>query len=581
MIIPALNAYYERLADAESTDLAPQGFSRQKIAIQIVISKDGQPQIQDARIEVDQQLRPRQLIVPGGAKPSGSGIHPCFLWDNSAYCLGYKPNDDKPERTQKCFAAFRKYHLDLVDEIDDPHFFLVCKFLQSWEPESIKDTDKATIDEIGSGFCVFRVQGETEFVHDRPSIKQWWISNLDSDKSQLTSQCLVSGQRDRIARLHQPKIKGVTGAQSSGATIVAFNFKSVESYGKEQGMNAPVSEQIAFQYTTALNRLLDSSQRIRIGDATVVYWTEKPAPAENWLGLIFGSEPTEDEETKQSLNAILTTIRQGGFPPELGEESADFYILGLSPNAARISVRFWCQSSLGNLVRNLHTHFNDLSIAHSKKEDDFPTFWQILRETARETKDIPPLLSGPLMRSVLNNIEYPQILYSSVIRRIRADRDVNYIRAAILKAFLNRNARLSNPSFLEITMALDPNRPDPAYQMGRLFAQLEKCQEDAQPGINDTIKARFFSAASATPSSVFPRIIRLNQHHVSKLDNSSRIHHERRIQEICSHFDSFPPNLTLQEQGAFALGYYHQRQDIFTKKTPDETDHFSASASSE
>ena len=481
------------------------------------------------------------------------GINPCFLWDNTGYALGYKPNDDNPQRTLDSFGAFRDKHLALESEIDDAEFSLVCEFLRQWNPETITDTDKKAIDEIVRGFCVFRHQGATGFVHNRPKIRNWWTAQLNASKNATKlGQCLASGRIGTIARLHEPKIKGVVGAQSSGASIVSFNFTSAESYGKEQGLNAPVSDQIAFQYSTALNRLLNSNQRIQIGDATTVFWTEKPTSAENWMGMMFGSIPSEDEETKQALAAILATIRKGGYPSELGDKNAEFYVLGLSPNAARVSVRFWFRSSLGQLVDHLHQHFADLSIVRSEHDAEYPAFWQILRETARESKDIPQLLSGALMRSVLTNTDYPRVLYSSVLRRITADRRVVYLRAAILKACVNRHSRIANPSFKEITMALDPERCDPAYQMGRLFAQLEKCQEDAQPGINDTIKDRYFDAASATPAIVFPRIIRLNQHHIGKLEKPKRVYHERRIQDICSRFDAFPPNLNLQDQGLFA-----------------------------
>ena len=569
MIIPALNAYYQRLANDESVDIAPRGFSRQKIVIQVVVSKDGGATIQDAREQTGKKLFPRQLIVPGGAKPSGSGINPCFLWDNTAYALGYKPDDPKPERTLESFNAFRDKHLKVENEINDPHYSLVCTFLKGWDPSTIADSIKDEIDEIGSGFCVFRIQGETTFVHNRSSIKKWWIARQDSggESNTPSSQCLASGLVSPIARLHEPKIKGVSGAQSAGASIVSFNFDASESYGKEQGYNAPVSEQVAFQYSTALNRLLNSKQRIQIGDATTVFWTESPTSAESWLPFTFGAMPPEDEGTKQQLAAILKTIRAGGYPDELGDQATDFYVLGLSPNAARISIRFWFRGTLGELASNLGQHFADLAIGRSEHDPEFPTFWQILRETARESKDIPPLLSGALMRSVIANSPYPQSLYTAMLRRIKADRRVVYIRAAIVKACLNRNSRIFDPSFKEMSMSLDPERKEPAYHMGRLFAQLEKAQEDAQPGINETIKDRYFSSASATPSSVFPRIIRLNQHHIGKLEKGSKVYHERRIQEICSRFDLFPPNLNLHDQGLFALGYYHQRQDIFTRKS--------------
>ncbi|MFK8112279.1 MAG: type I-C CRISPR-associated protein Cas8c/Csd1, partial [Rubripirellula sp.] len=541
MIIPALSSYYERLANDPEIDIAPQGFSRQKIAFRIVVDRNGKAQIQDNREQRGKKLLPRQFIVPGWAKPSGSGLNPCFLWDNTAYALGYKPDDETPKRTLEAFEAFRTRHIELESEIDDIQFKLVCEFLRRWNPAQITELDKAAMTEIGAGFCVFKIQGEANFVHEQPAIQTWWLSQLISESaSSEQSQCLVTGATQPIARLHAPKIKGVVGAQSCGAAIVSFNFDASESYGKEQGFNAPVSEQVAFQYATALNRLLDSRQRIQIGDATTVFWTEAPTEAENWLGGAFGTNASEDEGTKRKLDAILQTVRKGGMPSELGDADTDFYILGLSPNAARLSIRFWLRTTVGELLTSLGQHFRDLQIVGSERDPEFPMFWQILRETARESKDIPPLLSGALMRAALTGSEYPQALFSAVLRRIRADHRINAVRGAIIKAYLVRNGRLKTNNNKEIAMSLDPDREEASYHMGRLFAQLEKAQEDAQPGINKTIKDRFFSAASATPTSVFPRIIRLNQHHIAKLERGTKVYHERRIQEICSKFGEFP-----------------------------------------
>ena len=361
-------------------------------------------------------------------------------------------------------------------------------------------------------------------------------------------------------------IRDSSGAQSSGASIVSFNFDAAESFDKEQGSNSPVSEEVAFQYSTALNYLLNSKQRIRIGDATTVFWTDKPSPAEDWLGRIIDTTDAEDDSTKTKLGSILKTIAQGGFPADFGDQDTEFYVLGLSPNAARISIRFWLRSSLKQLVDSLRQHFVDLEISHSDNDNPYPALWQLLAETARESKDISPQLSGSLTRSVLTGQLYPQAFFAAVIRRIKADREIRHRRAAILKAFLNRHFRIHQPEKKEITVALDPDRKEVAYQLGRLFAQLEKAQEDAQPTVNDTIKDRFFGSASATPASVFPRIIRMSQHHLGKLEGGSKIYHEKSIQQIYSNFEDFPNHLNLQEQGLFSIGYYHQRQHIFTKK---------------
>lgn len=576
MILQALNSYYQRLEADPNADVATFGYSRQKISFCVVLNDDGT--LHEIIPETDDSSgnpRPKSLIVAGGAKPPGSGINPCFLWDNTGYLLGYKPDDDKPERTLQTFEAFRQKHLDLKGVIDDPEFHAVCEFLSQWNPSDA--AQHQTLADTSTGFGVFRLRGQTHYVHERKAVVDWWNRQLiapdTAAKSTVVGQCLLTGHTGPLARLHEPKIKGVAGAQSAGASLVSFNDSAYESFGRSQSYNAPVSEAAAFQYGTALNQLLrtENGRRIQIGDATTVFWTESPSPLEDVFGCIvdLGRVPAEDEAQKNRIRNLLHRIATGEdvASMEIGDPDTPFYVLGLSPNAARLSVRFWYVCTLQELVSALKQHFADLEIIRSKRDPEFPAVWQLLRETARESKDIPPLLSGAVMRSILTGTAYPQMLFAAVIRRIRADREIRAIRAAILKAFLNRNSRLGiSPLAKDISMALDPDRPEPAYQLGRLFAELEKTQEDALPGINDTIKDRYFGAASATPGSVFPRIIRMSQHHLGKLEHGAKIHRERQIQEICGRFDNFPSHLNLNEQGLFALGYYHQRQAIFTKK---------------
>ncbi len=571
MIIEALNAYYERLAAYPNADVATAGFSRQKISFCVVLNNDGTlHEIHNlVTIQGGKKSTP-SLTVLGNAKPSGQGINPCFLWDNAAYMLGYKADDPKPERTREAFDAYRTRQLASEAEINDSAFSAVCRFLESWDPA--RATEHSTLVELGSGFGVFRMRADKQYVHQRPAVTGWWLDQLDtqeSDEEAVVGQCLVTGKTAPLARLHEPKIKGVWGAQSAGAAIVSFNCNAFESYGKLQSINAPLTEKAATQYCKALNQLLDDPRRrFQLGDASTVFWTESPTEAESLLSFVF--EPTqkcEDEGLKLALKKVLIKISQGGYPSEMGPRETPFYVLGLSPNAARISVRFWLRSSLDDLVKRLRKHFADLAIVHRDQDLEHPAMWMLLRETVRDAKDIPPLLAGSMLRAILTDVPYPEMLFSSVIRRIRADREVRYVRAAILKACLNRNTRANiQPLGQEIEMALNPERPEPAYQLGRLFAELEKSQEDALPGLNATIKDRFFGSASATPASVFPRLIRLNQHHLAKLEKGGRAYHERRIREVAGRIDHFPPHLNLRDQGLFAIGYYHQRQDLFTKK---------------
>ncbi len=573
MILQALSDYYLRLENDPDVDIAPYGYSSQNIAFCIVLEPDGTLfTIEDVRTEDKKKKHSIKEIVPGGAKPSGSGINPNFIWDKTDYLLGYKTDDPKPERTLKSFEEFRQKHLDLEKTINDPEFSAICHFLKNHQSGVLPENGEF-LKELASGFGLFKIRGKTHFVHESKKIKQFWDeshTNSVSDDS-VRGECLVTGETTVLARLHEPKIKGVANAQSAGAAIVSFNLDSFESYNKEQSFNAPVSENIAFQYCTGLNYLLriGSRQRLLIGDSTVVFWTEKPTKAEEFMGMILDSgSKSEDESTRKEIENILLRISKGHYAEELGEPDTPFYILGLSPNAARVSIRFWHVSSLSEMVNRLAQHFQDLEMVHGERDPDFPSAWQLLRETVRDSKDISPHLAGALMRAVLTGEPYPDSLYSTVLRRIRLDQKMNYLRASILKACLNRKLRSHQSQFYfkEVSMALDESRTDKSYLLGRLFAALEKCQEDALPGINATIKDRFFGAASSTPASVFPRLIRLNQHHMNKLDGGFRVNHNKRIQQIFSMLEIFPSHLNLQEQGLFAIGYYHQRQDLFTSK---------------
>lgn len=592
MILQALNDLYERLADDASYELPRPGYSTQKVSFCVVLKPDGTlVDIQDARITRTETTKAgkekttqfsRPVLVPGQAKPPGQGLNPCLLWDNSGYMLGYKKDDEKPARTAEASDEFRKKHVALEKELNVPEFSAVCRFLESWSPAKALDYKDKLDDFAATGFGVFQIQGATNYIHQMPAIKEWWAKQQDTEKPGFIAQCLVTGEVLPIAQTHQPAIKGVNGAQAGGALLISFNMTAVDSYGrdKEQGYNAPVSQTAVFNYANALNTMLggplSNRHRVVIGDATTVFWTEKATEAESlFADFLQGNAPEEEGEASQDqalatrLRMFMEILRQGGGSEltKLGDDpQTKFFILGLSPNASRLSVRFWHVATLGQMVDKLKAHYDALRLRRSPDKDpEFPAVWQILRQTGRESKDIPPLLSGPLMRSILTGSRYPQGLFNAVLNRIRADHEITFLRAAIFKAFLIRNHQL------DIPMSLDTTRTEPAYLLGRLFAALEKTQEDALPGINATIRDRFYSAASATPGTVFPRLLRTYQHHLSKLDGGYKVNRERAVQQIMAGLNDMPSHLPLEGQGLFAIGYYHQRQDFFTKKDKPET----------
>ena len=583
MILQALDQLYGRLAADRAYAIAAEGYSTQKIAFAVVLHPDGRlHEVQDVRDDRGRKPVPRQLSVPGQSKPSGSGINPCLLWDNSAYLLGHTGERGAKEseadfekrcgRTAESFAAFRARHLQIEREIDDPAFSAVCRFLEQWQPAQC--ADHPLLGELDSGFGVFKLIGESRFVHQTPAVRAWWHAQQGGDYAAgRGSRCLVTGAFSVPARTHEPKIKGIGGAQSSGALLVSFNCDAFTSYGKDQSLNAPVSERAAFHYCTALNAVLSGPRsqrhRLSVGDTTVVFWTDQPTVAEEWLaGLLTGGiDEAQDDARLQQTRVLLQALRQGGGELRaLGDDpQTPIHLLGLAPNAARLSVRFWHTGTLGGLFDRLKAHHDALGIvrqfgAGSKRPDpEFPPIWMLLRETARESKDIPPLLGGALMRAILDGTPYPDALAHAVIRRIRADRVINYCRAAILKAWLIRKPNRQGG----IPVSLDTDRTDPAYRLGRLFAVLEGAQYRALGDVGASIRDRFYSSASATPAMVFPRLLRTYQHHLGKMEIGAKVSFEKRAQEIIDGLDAMPAHLNLESQALFAIGYYHQRKALF------------------
>lgn len=584
MILSALNDLYDRLADEDAYQLAPLGYSLQKITFKVVIAHDGAlVGIEDTRAVSGSRRIPVQLIVPGNNKPSGSGLNPCFLWDNSQYMLGVKQDDPKPDRTAVAFEAFRDRHLRAEAEIDAPEFSAVCRFLEAWNPEVGRD--HPVLSDAGlTGFGVFQLVGQPRYVHGLAAIRSWWMAQqVPADDAEL-GHCLVTGDVAPLARTHA-KIRGVMGGQSAGGTIVGFNAPAYESYGKTQSYNAPVSEAVAFRYVSALNAILDGPKRdlhrFRLADTTVAFWTDRPSAVQDFFAQFATTgAPTPKPEAQdpvqlRRVNAFLDALRQGRERyADLGgdPEQTRFCLLGLSPNVARISVRFFHRGTIVELIERLREHFADMQLARRPTTDkwpgdpEFPSLRDLLDQTGRTSDDIPPLLAGPLAAAVIEGRGYPSAMFAATLRRIRAERHVTYLRGCILKAYLNRNLNQG------ITMALDQTRTDPAYRMGRLFAALEKTQQDALGrNLNKTIRDTFYSSASATPRAVFPRLLRTYQHHLSKLQGGLRVNRERLVQEIVAPLETFPAHLDLAGQGAFAIGYYHQN-DAFYRKPVDASE---------
>lgn len=395
------------------------------------------------------------------------------------------------------------------------------------------------------------------------------LEAADAEKS----VCLVTGERDEVERLH-PAIKGVWGAQTSGANIVSFNQPSFCSYAKEQGANSPVGKNAAFAYTTALNHLLgkDSRQRIQVGDASTVFWSSRETAFEAEVADFFGEPPKDDPDRgTRAVAALFKSVESGALAAKAGD--VKFYVLGLAPNSSRIAVRFWIVDTVPNMAERFCRHFEDLKIIHGPRDPETLSLFRLLVSTAAQGKaeNIPPNLAGDTMRAILTGLPYPQTLLQAAIRRIRADHDVSYPRAALIKACLNRSMRFNNATYTEeMKVSLDPNNMNVGYRLGRLFATLEKIQSDTNPGINATIRDRFYGAASSTPVTVFGNLLRLANHHLSKLEKEKpglAVVRKQLLGEVMGGIQDFPAHLALEDQGRFAVGYYHQMQDFFTSKS--------------
>ncbi len=429
--------------------------------------------------------------------------------------------------------------------------------------------------------------------HVKHSYDKLRESDVDAETA-LVCPCARGCGRDAvekapIARLH-PSIKGVMGSQAMGASLVGFNARAFESYGRdeEQGLNAPVSERATFAYATALNYLLsDRKHHVRLGDTTVVYWADKNDDACAELTYDFfdarphgpASAEGAESDPDQLIEEVMTKLACG-LPIKGVDLDANFFVLGLAPNAARLSVRFFQRSTFGDVLDNLRRHYDRLDVARAPYEKKYLTPYRLLAETENPNSKQKPatsVLGGALMRSILGDLPYPEALYENAILRVRATQDnderhtrkVTRGRAAIVKAYLLKNKGRSEE---EVTVSLNEGRTDAPYVLGRLFSVLESIQEAASPGVNATIKNKYYDSASATPSVVFPLVIKLSDRHLEKLGRDGKglaIHYERMRGELLDRIDAFPKRLTLEEQGDFILGYHHQTQKRYEKKDQD------------
>jgi CRISPR-associated protein Csd1 len=602
MILSALNDYYHRLLanpDLETglAKVPPYGFSEQQISYCLVLSKAGELlDIQDVRDTSGKKARAKFLGVPNPKKKSVN-ISPNFLWGNSQYLLSLSSKLMK-RSVGDYFESFKKQTAFLTGASDDVGLIAINKFLTNWTTE---ETDRSLVkNEMLDLNFVFKLDGDFEYLHNRPAALALWNDEvaIKVDDDSVGQQCLVTGRYSSIARLHD-SIKGgfltAHGGQSGGVSIVSFNDDAYKSYGKEKGSNAPVSEAAAFAYTTALNYLLrrDNGQCVSIGDASTVFWATaadatKAAKAEQLFGFMMNM-PSDDGQQTAQIKPILEKIAQGKPLAEIAPDldaGTRFYVLGLAPNASRLSIRYWLDTTFGELAKNVAQHFQDLALDPLPWREP-PSVWRLLIQTVPHRKnsegvlqkskseDIAPQLAGELLRSIITGQNYPHSLLAKIIQRLRADGDISSLRVSLIKAVLCRQQRLTNLNSQKegISMALNKDDPNIAYRLGRLFAVLEQAQKSALGNLNAGIGDKYYGAASSTPRTVFSALVKNARNHISSLRKGKKAEWvkdakstagwlEKELGQIMLPFDStqpFPKTLSLDEQGRFVIGYYHQR----------------------
>jgi CRISPR-associated protein Csd1 len=602
MILQALYDYYQRKQDT----LPPIGFQIKKIPFVIVLSSDGRFHgLMDTR-ERDkyQRLDAHPFRVPKERERTGSNAwqRPNILWDHFGYILGH-PASEIPKDVQKSkkqFGAFQELVAELAGAYpDDLDLLAIHAFYEKQECKLVfSDPLWPECAKIKGCNLTFRIIGDEEPITVNTNVRAFAAASYEKEAPEdegdgttsdgdITALCLISGDFGPIARTHpRTPIRN----SKSNAKLVSFQkHMGFDSYGKEQGANAPIGIRAAFAYGTAVNHLLGSNQRLQVGDASTVFWAERTNPMESLLAQFFGEPPESNPD--QGTNAVreLFEAPKAG-TPAIDDDGTRFFVLGLAPNAARIAVRFWHVATVGELAGNIRRHFKDLEIVQPNYiERPFLSLKTLLLSISHlgDLDKLPPNLGGDFMKAILAGTPYPQTLLQAALRRVHAEqaksdsktgkhRDhVPYARAALIKAWLNRQTRNTNPSQeREISMALDESNTNTGYRLGRLFAVLERVQEDANPGLNTTIRDSYFGSASSTPSAVFPTLMRRNQHHMTKLRKEKPglyVTRDKLIQAICNDgIDGdlgFHATLSLENQGRFVIGYYHQRQDFFKTST--------------
>lgn len=598
MLIKALCDYYDELS--KEGKILPEGYSRVNIHFKVCLSPEGKianmircnegDKNENAKEKKKEKLLSQEMVMP--ERTEKSGIEANIIEHRPTYIFGLNLDgekltpDDKTHRAEKSHNAFVEKNLDFIKELDSPLINAYRKFIENWNPAD--ETENKYLLSIGkqykNAYFAFCLDGYPYMLlHDDRLIKERWDSKFKKLKaesdSDIISQCAVSGQNVPIARIHS-KIKGVYGGLPTGSVLIGFKNPSGWSYGNEQSYNSNISKDAMKKYTEAFNYLLnDNKHKALLDDMTVVFWASGGIENEIYSKLfsyvMFDENKKMDkEQTDEMLESLMKSARDGNITKERinSTESIDsnvnFYIVGITPNSSRLSLKFIYRKKFGEILINIAKYQSDMQIS----EKSTPvSLWRLKGEltspkSSSENRKVDPSLMAEIFKSVIQGIAFPEYLFSTLIRRVKTDKYVNDVRAGAIKACINRKSRFLNQKE-EIKLSLDYNNKNQAYLCGRLFAVLEKLQQEASgDSLNRTIRDAYFSSASSKPSIIFPKLINLAQNHLKKLKNQVRFN--KLIQEIINELNGeFPETLMLSEQGKFIIGYYQQYQSFFIKNS--------------
>ena len=588
MILQALYEYAQRKGDS----LPEDGFENIEIKYLIEIRGDGSF-VNLVSLIKDKKGKTYLLPQRVGRSGKNSWQSPFLLWDNIGFVLRESKeikDDEKKQKEANTYAenqnnAFIKNIESLPEEVKkDIGVAAVLKFYTSNKAngfDKVRSSEYWEECKKSNGNFSFILNAETDLVAQAPAVRAYQkgltAQNNDVEDpgaENVVGTCLITGERSLIARLHTAT--PISGAKSI-AKFVGFQKNSgYDSFGKEQSYNAPVSLDAMNAYTKALKYLIKTKDNhFRLGEDTIVFWAEKENKEYDFEGVFsdFFSKDFDSDDPDKSVKEVKNLFA-AIYTGKVERIDSNFYVLCLSPNAARISVRFWETGKVKDFAERIQRHFIDFDIIRAPDAPEYLNLYQILSATALEHKmdNVAPNLIGPVIQSILKGTPYPVSLLQQCVRRIRAEQKVNHPRAAILKAYINRYNRFHSINE-EVTVALDRNCKNKGYLIGRLFAVLEKVQQDVHPNLNATITDRYYGAASTNPVTVFPQLLKLNQHHLSNYGNEKRglkIVREKELGEIINALDAFPTHLTLEEQARFAIGYYHEKQSFFEKNNKSE-----------